>query len=56
MVQGVTVLRQVYIVTHPLDYPHLSWRVSAWFGVCIGFYLCVFCTMYLDHYVDLSKL
>ena len=56
VVQGVSVLRQLYIITHPLDYPHLSWRVSLWLGICVGFYLCVFSTMYLDQYVDLSKL
>ena len=56
LVQGVSVLRQLYIITHPLDYPHLSWHVSLWLGVCVGFYLCVYSTMYLDHYVDLSKL
>ena len=56
MVQGVSVLRQMYIITHPLDYPHLSRGVSVWLAVCVGLYLCVFSTMYMDQYVDLSKI
>ena len=56
LVQGVSVLRQLYIVMHPQDYPHLSWQVSVWLAVCVGFYLCVFSTMYLDKYVDISKI